>query len=233
MARYNIYGHVLYSEIEYEKLMYATEKIFMQALMSRLPSITEWTEDIWNNIDHEYMITTLEEIKREVIENDRFLLLKYKNTALDIDTIIDLTQGLENIFDLNSIDYFKKIESAYGAKVAGRYKKKLEYLQKNDNLDITEYLTQQIKDFHKIENTIPYRHSNGEIARMVNPSTYLSMLYNVNITRTGWNQTFKDADYFRKRFTNTRNPPKKLPTMRTDATAKYIHEQEKAKDIQV
>lgn len=197
MARYNIYGHVLYSEVQYEQLMYETERIFIQSLMNKLPGIETWTEDIWNNIDHEYMIRTLEEIKRDVIRNDRFLLLKYSNTAIDVEKIVEITENLENIFDITSIEYFKDIEKAYGLKVAGRYKKKIDYLNKSD-VDITEYLTRQIKDFHKIENTIPYRHNNGQVARMVPISTYLSMIYNVNITRTGWNQTFKDADYFEK-----------------------------------
>lgn len=196
MARYNIYGHVLYSEIEYEKLMYTTERIFINALMNRISSIEQWTDDIWNNIDHEYMIQTLEEIKKDIINTDIATLMKYSNTAIDIEQMIEATEELANLYDINSIEKFRIHEKAYGQRVAEYYIRKKEYLD-NNKLDELEYLTQQIKNFSKIEQSIPY-YSGGEIIRMVTPSTYLSMLYNVNLTRTAWNQTFKDAEYFEK-----------------------------------
>jgi hypothetical protein len=196
MAKYNIYGHVLYSEIEYEKLMYTTERIFINALMNRIGSIEQWTNDIWNDIDHEYMITTLEEIKKDIINTDIATLMKYSNTAIDIEQMIEATEELANLYDINSIEKFRIHEKAYGQRVAKYYKRRLEFLD-NNSLDELEYLTQQIKDFSKIEQSIPY-YSGGEIIRMVTPSTYLSMLYNVNLTRTAWNQTFKDAEYFEK-----------------------------------
>lgn len=196
MARYNIYGHVLYSEIEYEKLMYTTERIFINALMNRIGSIEQWTDDIWNDIDHEYMITTLEEIKKDIINTDIATLMKYSNTAIDIEQMIEATEELANLYDINSIEKFRVHEKAYGQRVAKYYKRRLEFLD-NNSIDELEYLTQQIKNFSKIEQSIPY-YSGGEIIRMVTPSTYLSMLYNVNLTRTAWNQTFKDADYFEK-----------------------------------
>lgn len=196
MARYNIYGHVLYSEIEYEKLMYTTERIFINALMNRIGSIEQWTDDIWNDIDHEYMITTLEEIKKDIINTDIATLMKYSNTAIDIEQMIEATEELANLYDINSIEKFRIHEKAYGQRVAKYYKRRLDFLD-NNSIDELEYLTQQIKNFSKIEQSIPY-YSGGEIIRMVTPSTYLSMLYNVNLTRTAWNQTFKDAEYFEK-----------------------------------
>ena len=196
MARYNIYGHVLYSEIEYEKLMYTTERIFINALMNRIGSIEQWTDDIWNDIDHEYMITTLEEIKKDIIDTDIATLMKYSNTAIDIEQMIEATEELANLYDINSIEKFRIHEKAYGQRVAKYYKRRLEFLD-NNSIDELEYLTQQIKNFSKIEQSIPY-YSGGQIIRMVTPSTYLSMLYNVNLTRTAWNQTFKDAEYFEK-----------------------------------
>lgn len=196
MAKYNIYGHVLYSEIEYERLMHKTERIFINSLMSRLPDIKEWTDDIWHNIDHEYMIQTLEEIKRDVVSSDIATVLKYKNTAIDIEEMIEATDKLVNLYDINPINKFQRVERAFGNKVSKAYKKRVEFIDRNEYLDETEYLTQQIKNFNKIEQTIPYFNKAGQIVRTVTPSTYLSMLYNVNLTRTGWNQTFKDADYF-------------------------------------
>lgn len=192
MAKYNIYGHVLYSEIEYEKLMYMTEKIFIQSLIDRVPSITTWLENIWDNIDHEYMIQTLEEIKRDIIAQDVRSNLKFgtdKPIEL-IDKILEITKDQKDEYKINPIENFKKIETKYAEKIARVYKKRVEDI---DNWDEMTYLTEQVKNFHNVEQTIVYK--NG---MRVTPSTYLSMLYNVNLTRTGWNQTFKDANYFEK-----------------------------------
>lgn len=196
MANYNIYGHVLYSEIEYEKLMHATEKIFIQSLMNELPSIKEWTDEIWNNIDHDYMLQTLEEIKRDVITQDLELFLRYKDTIIEIDELIEATKNQSDLYKINPINRFKNVEKAFGNKVSKAYKKRIDFINNNQYVDEFEYLTNQIQNFNKIEQTIPYRNSSGLIVRTVTPSTYLSMLYNVNLTRTGWNQTFKDAEYF-------------------------------------
>lgn len=195
MAKYNIYGHVLYSEIEYEKLMNMTERIFINSLINRVPSITEWVDNIWD-VDHEYMIKTLEEIKRDIISQDTKTYLRFqkdigeKTQLALIDEILKITNEDTDKFKINPIKNFKHIEKRYARKISQAYQTRLETI---DNMDELEYLTEQVKNFHKLEQTIVYK--NG---MSVTPSTYLSMLYNVNLTRTGWNQTFKDAEYFEK-----------------------------------
>lgn len=210
MAKYNIYGHVLYSEIQYEKLMQATERIFINALMNRLPSIKEWTDDIWNTIDHEYMITTLEEIKRDVIQSDIELMLRYEDMQINIEKLLESTDKLEDLFTLNKIEKFRTVEKSYGNHIARAYKRKLKTIEE-DYIDDFTYLTEQIKEFSKLEQTISYFNAEGEIVRRVTPSTYLSMLYNVNLTRTGWNQTFKDADYLEKDLVILETHPRSCP----------------------
>lgn len=195
MAKYNIYGHVLYSEIEYERLMYMTERIFINALINRIPNIDKWTSDIWDTIDHEYMIQTLNEIQKEIINQDYRTYLKFKDITteeliINIERIFNETSKLPSKYKLNPISEFKRIETKFAQKIAKAYITRLETI---DTMDEMEYLTKQIKNYHKLEQTIVYK--NG---RSVTPSTYLSMLYNVNLTRTGWNQTFKDAEYFEK-----------------------------------
>lgn len=209
MAKYNIYGHVLYSEIEYEKLMYMTEKIFIQSLMNRVPNITEWVENIWDNIDHEYMITTLEEIKKDIITQDLRMSLMFKEEenkkkaiAL-IDKIIDITKNKKDFYRINPIQDFKHIEHKYAKHISRAYETRIDAI---DTMDEMQYLTDQIKDFHKLEETIVYKNN-----RAVTPSTYLSLLYNVNLTRTAWNQTFKDADYFEKDITKLEYHPLSCP----------------------
>lgn len=206
MARYNIYGHVLYSEIEYEKLMFQTEKIFIRALMNKLPSIKNWADDIWNDIDHEYMINTLEEIKKDVIKTDTALLLQFKDTAIDlikfedftkkvdINGILEQTKLLPETYEINPISKFKNYEKVFGSRTAEIYERKLNNF--DEELDEITYLSNQIKNYDKnVNNWIKY---DSIPPRHVSVSTYLSMLYNVNLTRTAWNQTFKDANYFNK-----------------------------------
>ena len=206
MAKYNIYGHVLYSEIEYEKLMYTTERIFINALMNRIPNIDKWTSEIWGEIDHEYMIKTLEEIKRDIIKQDYSNHLRFKENEellIDIERILLETNKLPSKYKINPISEFKNVENKFGNKIARVYKSRIETI---DNADEMEYLTKQIKNYHKLEQTIVYK--NG---RSVTPSTYLSMLYNVNLTRTGWNQTFKDAEYFDKDLVLLETHPNSCP----------------------
>ena len=210
MAKYNIYGHVLYSEIEYEKLMHITERIFINALMTRIKGIDSWTDDIWNNIDHEYMIQTLKEIEQDIISSDIDLYMRYKNTAIDMEKMIEATDNIKNLYDINSIDKFRNIERAYGKHISKVYEKRIKFLENNE-VDELEYLTKQIKKFSQIEQTIPYRNQAGLPVRWVNPSTYLSMLYNVNLTRTGWNQTFKDAEYFENDLLLLETHPRSCP----------------------
>ena len=210
MAKYNIYGHVLYSEIEYEKLMHITERIFINALMTRIKGIDSWTDDIWNNIDHEYMIQTLKEIEQDIISSDIDLYMRYKNTAIDMEKMIEATDNIKNLYDINSIEKFKNIERAYGKHISKVYEKRIKFLENNE-VDELEYLTKQIKKFQQIEQTIPYRNQAGLPIRWVNPSTYLSMLYNVNLTRTGWNQTFKDAEYFENDLLLLETHPRSCP----------------------
>ena len=59
--------------------------------------------------------------------------------------------------------------------------------------DKTKYLTTKIKTYNRnVEQYIPYFH-NGFVWSMQNLATYNSMLYNVNLTRTAWNQSYKDS----------------------------------------
>ena len=51
-----------------------------------------------------------------------------------------------------------------------------------------------MKKYDKIDRQIPYfSHTTGDIIRYVDVSTYNSMLYNVNLTRSAWNRAIYDA----------------------------------------
>lgn len=58
-------------------------------------------------------------------------------------------------------------------------------------IDKTEYLKKKVQRYNS--QTVPY-YSNGKVLREVKLSTYVAMIENTNLTRSGWNTTLNDAD---------------------------------------
>ena len=59
---------------------------------------------------------------------------------------------------------------------------------------LAEDLSNFMKTYDKLDNSVPYySHTTGEVIRYVDVSTYNSMLYNVNLTRSAWNRSLYDA----------------------------------------
>lgn len=130
-------------------------------------------------INHDYMIVAIEEIKQLVIKQD------------EIKTLEDLRQFIPNILEINPIEDFKRTEIDYAQRVLNKYTQDLADLESQE--DKTQYLTTKINNYSKnVEQYIPYFH-NGFVWSMQNLATYNSMLYNVNLTRTAWNQSYKDS----------------------------------------
>lgn len=165
--------------IKYEKLLHKAEKEFILGLMDSMTpeEFEEFVEDTFYNINHGYMFEGIEELKRQIME---------------INSTIDLQRVLPDRYKTISLHEFKQRERQYGRKLISQYKIKFARLQNND-YDLQSYLTAQIKNYRNIEKFIPYFHKNGTIASMRTLSDYNSMLYNVNLTKSGWNQSIKDA----------------------------------------
>lgn len=174
-----IEDEVEYCAIKYERLLHKAEKEFILGLMNDLSpeEFAEFIKNTFYDIDHGYMYDGIEELKQQIME---------------IDATIDLQQVLPDRYKTIPLTDFKSKEKAYGKKLISQYKIKLARLQEND-YDIEKYLTAQIKNFRNIEKFIPYFHKDGTIASMRTLSDYNSMLYNVNLTKSGWNQSIKDA----------------------------------------
>lgn len=166
--------------IKYEKLLHKAELEFILGLMNDLSpaEFEEFVEETFGNINHDYMYDGIEEIIDQIIE---------------IDATIDLQRVLPNRYETVPIVEFKRKETQFGKRLLKEYTKKYERLKKYD-FDMQAYLTSQIKNYRNIEKFIPYFHKDGTIASMRTLSDYNSMLYNVNLTKTGWNQTVKDAE---------------------------------------
>lgn len=174
-----IEDEVEYCAIKYERLLHKAEKEFILGLMNDLSpeEFEEFVENTFYNIDHGYMYDGIEEVISRIME---------------IDSTIDLQRVLPDRYKTIPITDFKTKERLYGKKLISQYKIKYTRLQNND-YNLKSYLTAQIKNYRNIEKFIPYFHKDGTIASMRTLSDYNSMLYNVNLTKSGWNQSIKDA----------------------------------------
>lgn len=174
-----IEDEVNYCAVKYEKLLHKAETEFILGLMEDM-SPEEFEEIIKNmffNIDHGYMYEGIEDLKEQIMK---------------IDATIDLQRFIPDRYKTIPITDFKSKETQFGKRLIREYERKYSRLQKYD-YDMKSYLTAQIKNYKNIEKFIPYFHKDGTIASMRTLSDYNSMLYNVNLTKSGWNQSIKDA----------------------------------------
>lgn len=171
---------VLLTIQKYDKKLNKTEITYFRNLLEEKSSqeMLEYLKKEYT-IDHTYMIKTIDEIKQIIMKKDK------------IKTLDLLRQVIPNLLEINPIEDFKRSELDYSQRVLNKYIEDLADIKKQK--DKTEFLTTKIKHYSRnVEQYIPYFH-NGFVWSMQNLATYNSMLYNVNLTRTAWNQSYKDS----------------------------------------
>ena len=171
---------VLLTVQKYDKKLNKTELTYFRNLLEE-KSPQEMLEYLNKEytIDHTYMIKAIEEIKQ---------LIKKKDKIKTLEAIRDI---IPNLLEINPIEDFKRSELDYAQRVLNKYTQDLTDIKTQK--DKTQYLTTKIKTYDRnVEQYIPYFH-NGFVWSMQNLATYNSMLYNVNLTRTAWNQSYKDS----------------------------------------
>lgn len=174
-----IEDEVALASIKYEKLLHEAELEFILGLMEDLSpeEFEEFIKNTFYNINHDYMEEGIEALITQIME---------------INATIDLQRVLPNRYETVPIIDFKAKEKRFGEVLIKQYKLKYDRLKQNE-YDLKNYLTAQIKNYRNIEKFIPYYHKDGTIASMRTLADYNSMLYNVNLTKSGWNQSIKDA----------------------------------------
>lgn len=169
---------VLYVVTKYEQKLHRTEKEYILGLLNNKSpeEMLKYLEKEYT-IDHSYMIKTLEELKEKVAKADGATLKQQRRQP--------------NLLEINPIDKFTIEEQGYADRVINKYIEDLADINSQENIE--SYLATKIKNFDKnVEQFKPYFH-NGMVYSMQNLATYNSMLYNVNLTRTAWNQAYKDS----------------------------------------
>ena len=171
---------VLLTVQKYDKKLNRTELTYFENLLKE-KSPEEMLEYLQKEytIDHTYMIKAIDEIKQIIKKKDK--ITKFE----------ELRNIIPNLLELNPIEDFKRSELDYSQRVLNKYIEDLAEVKKQT--DKTQFLTTKIRTYSKnVEQYIPYFH-NGFVWSMQNLATYNSMLYNVNLTRTAWNQSYKDS----------------------------------------
>lgn len=146
---------------------------------------------IWDNIDHRFMKNQINKLQKivntqnieEAINLGR-LDDKYKETEY---WVID-----DEFFRLTPESDFKDFEQRFKRNVLTNFKSAQKTLK---NVDKEFYLEKKIDTYNRsINQVVSYFDKKGAIVRKVQLSTYLAMIHNVNLTRSGWNQTISDSE---------------------------------------
>lgn len=171
---------VLLTVQKYDKKLNKTELTYFRNLLEE-KSPQEMLEYLNKEytIDHTYMIKAIDEIKQIIRKKDK------------IKTLEAIREIIPNLLEINPIEDFKRSELDYAQRVLNKYTQDLADIKMQK--DKTQFLTTKIRTYtRRVEQYIPYFH-NGFVWSMQNLATYNSMLYNVNLTRTAWNQSYKDS----------------------------------------
>lgn len=180
--------------VRYTKMMNKTKELYFQCLEEGKSKefFEKEVGKIWDKVDHRFMDKQIAEL-RELVHNDnveqainigRFKNKEYLETlgwTFD-DEYFKLTP--ESDFQMFEKRFKKNVVTNYG--VAHNSIK---------NMDKEEYLTKKLSKYDKqVNQVVAYYHKGGGLAHYVKLSTYLAMVHNVDLTRSGWNQTLADAN---------------------------------------
>lgn len=177
MIKNYIDEQVLYTQTKYDERVRNCKKIFIKGLANEIQPKTiagKFAKQLM--IDHTFMDQVINELETRVKAKDG--------------TTFEFKKTLPNKFEMIPIEEFEKNEKAYYDRLNKYYESRLETTK--NIADKETYLTKQIDKFDNIEKYITYYHHGMPWSKQ-KLSTYNSMLFNVNLTRAGWNQTYKDS----------------------------------------
>lgn len=185
--------------VRYTKMMNKTKELYFKCLEEN--KSVEFFENevskIWDNVDHRFMDKQIAELKELVHSNNveqAINLGRFQNKEY-IETM-KWTYD-DEFFKLTPESDFRAFEKRYKRNVVTNYKVAHNSIQ---NADKEEYLIKKLDRYDKqVNQVVAYYHKDGQLAWFVKLSTYLAMVHNVDLTRSGWNQTLADAEKLGKR----------------------------------
>ena len=197
---------------KYTRMELKTKEKFFEELQKRTP-LSEYEKgiiELWD-IDHNDMTKAIEELNKMVIQRDFRDAEMYGNKKITTRSIKlqntwrDFKLKDEELYKLHPERDFKAVEQRFVNRHIKLYKNTLKRYE--NSKDLSNDLARFMKVYDKLDKTIPYFahndiiskttgeiiHKKGDIIHYVDVSTYNSMLYNVNLTRSAWNRAIYDA----------------------------------------
>lgn len=146
---------------------------------------------IWDNVDHKFMDKQILKLKELVHSNN-------VDEAINLGRFDEIYKETEKwvvddeYFKLTPENEFEKFEQRFKENVDRQFKRSQKAVE---GLDEEQYLLERIDTYNKnINQVITYFDKSGNPLRQVQLSSYLSMIHNTNLTRSGWNQTMGDSE---------------------------------------
>ena len=135
----------------------------------------EWVDKKWDKSDRKQMATSKVKLEELV------------DKANEVDDI----GKTKNYFELIDYKRFEEVKKSFTDELLKYYEKRQEIAEKVP--DKAEYLKEFVDKYDKQMANVPY-FKNGKVYSWHTLSDYTSMIYNTNLTRSGWNRTLTDAD---------------------------------------
>lgn len=180
--------------VRYTKMMNKTKELYFQCLEEGKSKefFEKEVSKIWDNVDHKFMDKQIAEL-RELVHSDNvdqaINIGRFKNKEY-LETLGWTFD--DEYFKLTPESDFKMFEKRFKKNVVTNYGVAHNSIEK---VDKEEYLTKKLSKYDKqVNQVVAYYHKGGGLAHYVKLSTYLAMVHNVDLTRSGWNQTLADAE---------------------------------------
>lgn len=185
---------------KYTELQNQTKILYFTYLQKNKPieDFTKQVEKLWGNIDHKFMDKQIAKLQELIHSNNVKIAIDTKR----INGIDYYKIGKEEwiinqeFFKLVPESEFNKFERKFMDRVIKDYSRKKKLLEKKSDIEKDIYLENSLNNYdERINQVVAYYNKDGGIQRYTQLSSYLSMLHNVDLTRSGWNQTLADSDY--------------------------------------
>lgn len=180
--------------VRYTRMMNKTKELYFQCLEEGKSKefFEKEVSKIWDNVDHRFMDKQIAEL-RELVHNNNvdqaINIGRFKNKEY-LETLGWTFD--DEYFKLTPESDFKMFEKRFKRNVVTNYEVAHNSIK---NMDKEEYLIKKLSKYDKqVNQVVAYYHKGGGLAHYVKLSTYLAMVHNVDLTRSGWNQTLADAD---------------------------------------
>ena len=191
--------NVWQNNLKYNRMLLTTKEKFFEDLQKGVTP-EEYERRIiklWRNIDHSYLNKNIEEVKKMVLQKnfknkEIYSQKKFITTSPKLkDSYRLYDEKFYEIYEIHKEIDYKALEDRYVLQHIMEYQSMYAKLQNVE--DKNEYLKSYVRPYNKLDNNIPYYHKDGTIKCWNNIATYLSMLYNTDLTRTAWNRTYYDS----------------------------------------